>query len=1454
MRNFKKFLALVLAMMMVVGGMVTVSAAEEAAKVDYTAAAEALADLGIVKGTSDDVIDFALEDKVVRYQMALLVARIMTGEVDDTYWNKVVENTTPFDDVTKYYGAIAYVANNEIVEGKGWIPGVGDNCFDPEGPITYEQALTMAVRTLGYKQLVYPTGFVNTAKELGLTDGLEELAGDTQLTRGQMFQIIYNLLFTAGKDGKDFAEKAFGLQTASYVVVATENQALAGAKRVYRVDDYTTQSKWSKYVALAPINKDGSYNLDAIIHLTEGELGMKFQESEYRLGYSYTVQSFDGFKTAYNAFQNDTKTFQNYGDAKAEITAGTKYHGQADKLIKLDGITYKLVEAYTDLNNKDSYANRQPELIVHSMFEGETVAEITNLYYDAAGNVIDTANGEILIHYNPANGVYYVKSGNYFRVATDADFVAAATKIAPQVAQYGIVTETAKLINDLAFCEITLFDDNNDGAWDRGLYIPYSIGKYTTSDAKVFDVNISATTSDKVAVGAINGTNLSAYVQKADQSWSTTPVVIRQDNINFIGAGRPAKNQYIVYYYNPQGRVLNVIEKTSVKTAKVTAINQGTYSYDSKIDNEAGTKGAYYWKNATVTLEGESAPLVMGYRDYVSNKQYGKDLLTIDAELARYGYKTAVYTALLNNSFMNLEYVVLGGRVVYAAAKDTRTVAGQWIAFDYGSETINANTGANGYTTYGYQGDIIGVDADGNILVNAYVQGKKDQVVAAIGSINGFDTFGELVADYAALNFGFSGIGILGNEQYETMQKIVIRRFFDTLAKDLGVDEEGNEIRQLMYVVDSVKDGVYNIYTDIDVYWGADANPWRQPTANYVLGKITSIVTFRNGVADGKFGDYIPHFNKDTRVIVIGKDGIKTATGIPEDGAKFNFRDTGAGVYALSDALWVLVAPNAKCEDVYVNGPFDDKTSALGYTYYLVTGNATSGNLAGNSSATVTWDANGVGTYKYTMFNLNTGKTATVTVVGGLPYFTTNAKFDYNVDKPIGAIYAEKNGEWTLVNEVVEGTVAEGNIITKVKYAPEARQDVKDILYNGKTNFAPVFANRGISQGTPYLESGTATNTGLTWSYMNDEGTIVNLYATFALAAPDQYYFEYDANGVLMKATVSDGSAALSHAAFQNKTLVDGTPGYMYFNYDAVAKTFQSAYVYGAGLSAKELAAKAEDAAKALEAKKAAAKAEVKGYLFDYTTVAKYEAAFAAIDAAATADAVDKIVADYKAEIDADKATIDKANADKEAADKEAADAEAKKWADLKAEYDAIAADATTYASAPCATYTIEAVYTSWYAEVVAKRNYDEAVKTLEALKGAIADAAEAARPAYVASADAKSVVVTNIVDGKTATKFNSLTIYKKVGEKYEAVGTWTPASIITITFTPGSKLEFNPAIKTDDVKINMAYDGERTITLSFSHFDGMEWIDGFLVEGETYGIEFNLATGKTLLKDITIG
>ena len=1578
MRNFKKFLALVLAMMMVVGGMVTVSAAEEtAATYDYTAAAEALAELGIVKGTSDDVIDFALEDKVVRYQMALLVARIMTGEVDDSYWNKVVENTTPFDDVTKYYGAIAYVADNEIVEGKGWIAGVGDNCFDPEGPITYEQALTMAVRALGYKQLVYPTGFVNTAEELGLTEGLEELAGDTQLTRGQMFQIIYNLFFTAGKDGSDFATKAFGLQTETYVVVATELQALLGAERVYRVDYEGKGRKYDKYVALAPINEDGTYNLDAVIHMTETELGMDQKESEYRLGYSYVVKSFDKFANAYIVEPCKSTVLQNYGDDK-QITAGALYHNMGSNLIKLDGTTYKLVDEYTNLNNK-TYANRNPEIIVHSMYEGETSTTGGYYIYDEMFNILDpeSATGEIALLYNQWTNTYYVKVGTGYRVATDADFAKYAVGNDINTSFFGVVTDVSKLLNDVEFCEITLFDDNDDGVWDRGIYIPYSFGKYYTYDKDANTFDFDTVTTVKGNDVQINNAVLGGWGEISDGTYGYKSTVA-QSSVDFIG-GRPKNDDYLVYWYNPQGRVFCTIEKTAMTYAKVTALNQGTYSYDSKTET-------YYWKNATVTLEGEEAPLVLGYRPYVTDSRYVEtkseyDLVYFDKDLALYGYNSVIYECLANSTYLNLGYVVLAGRVVDVAKQDTRAVSGSWMFFDYGVEGLDTD---KTYTYYTYEGDILGVDEDGNILVNAWVDGETTEVVAKIGSINGFDTFGELVADYAALNFQFTGIGILGAGQYETLQKIIVARFFETLTYDL---DNGN--RQMLYTVTDVDDdGVYSIRTDVAIYWGSkNVNTYIQPqyiyTPSSVSGNYASNRIYYNGRStnyNAPGGSAPMQLHEESIIVCIGNDGVGTATGIPTDGAVVN--SEAAYVFEYNNDIILLFAPNASYKTLYT-GKWDDDHRAEGYTYYMVSGkHMSAGALADCTTGTVTWDANGVGTYTYkNLFNLNSGEFETKTVVGGLEEFrTTENVLSYNVITPLGAIYAEKNGKWTLINEVVTGDLAVENNIKTVKYAPNVTDDLAAIVYNTdpEAPYAPVMDTYGIvdspkagTVGSFFYkdENGVSrkivdtkialSNNDLLYTYTDINGAVIWVQVNttgnaHSYGSGGTVYFEYKAGEYwhsiyLGSCDKYKGVKAINEYAALDKFDIDGldltelVATYIAkvdaqsntANVMAQAEAFKAAADKAlADKIAADLAATEQELADAKTAAIAKIAAIADKYddalvLSNGTTVANQEAAFVnAINACTLEDQAYLTQIDAKAEWFEGACAAAKTAADKAAAD--AAELTAAKTAAIAAIDAAVekTADAAGYSTSAFKSSSTKYTIAEWYTRITTAINAQtvaadvdpltvgtitksiedwatymadyvaEAVaaelaaykttKTaeivaylpdyatgLDAAKTAVADAAdkaavdaavaaykaavdaakaEAEKPAYVKSADAKTVVVKNIVDGETATKFNSLTIYKMVGGKYEAVGTWSLGSNINVILTPGNTMAFNTAINTGDVKIGFAYDADRTITLTFSHFDGMEWVDGYLAEGETYGVEFNLATGKTLLKDITIG
>jgi len=230
----KKILSLVLALLMSASAASFVGAAEEAAiapedtAVAATTAvsdaeaeaqaqyADALALLGswnILHGKGEN--NPAAADPIKRYEMALFVSRISTGWTDDSKWAVADQwydrdhDTSGFDDLEgsgaiNVYGALSYASQ------KGIILGYGNRKFGPEDGITYQDALTMAVRTLGYFNLAWPWGNIEKAVTLGLTKGIPSSVKYTDiLNRGQVAQIIYNALFATTKDGDTLAARNF---------------------------------------------------------------------------------------------------------------------------------------------------------------------------------------------------------------------------------------------------------------------------------------------------------------------------------------------------------------------------------------------------------------------------------------------------------------------------------------------------------------------------------------------------------------------------------------------------------------------------------------------------------------------------------------------------------------------------------------------------------------------------------------------------------------------------------------------------------------------------------------------------------------------------------------------------------------------------------------------------------------------------------------------------------------------------------------------------------------------------------------------------------------------------------------------------------------------------------------------------------------------------------------------
>lgn len=170
-------------------------------------AAEVLRLLGVVEGTSTG--RYNPSGLLTRAQFCKMAIEIR-GEGDRA---AAQMNRTIFLDVKSTHWARGYINYaSSIVAGSGataerLVSGVGNGKFLPDRNITYAEAITMAMRLLGYTAAdttsgqTWYDGYVSAAKLLGLLDGINAGYNDN-LTRGQAALLFRNLLF-ARPNGSD---------------------------------------------------------------------------------------------------------------------------------------------------------------------------------------------------------------------------------------------------------------------------------------------------------------------------------------------------------------------------------------------------------------------------------------------------------------------------------------------------------------------------------------------------------------------------------------------------------------------------------------------------------------------------------------------------------------------------------------------------------------------------------------------------------------------------------------------------------------------------------------------------------------------------------------------------------------------------------------------------------------------------------------------------------------------------------------------------------------------------------------------------------------------------------------------------------------------------------------------------------------------------------------------------
>lgn len=228
----KKFLSLLLSAALVLAMVLPASAAfTDITDSQLQKQVSVLQMLGVIGGTSAST--FSPNGTLSRAQFCKMAVVLLGRENEEPLYR----NRTIFPDVKSSHWARGYInlavsvdvggstgENGQTTGGVKLIRGMADGTFQPDRAITYAEAVTILMRVLGYSDtdagMNWPTGYLQLAAKLGVTDGLSGLNANSSLTRAQAATMFYQALFAKTKDGSPYYQK---LGTPKTGVILTGN-------------------------------------------------------------------------------------------------------------------------------------------------------------------------------------------------------------------------------------------------------------------------------------------------------------------------------------------------------------------------------------------------------------------------------------------------------------------------------------------------------------------------------------------------------------------------------------------------------------------------------------------------------------------------------------------------------------------------------------------------------------------------------------------------------------------------------------------------------------------------------------------------------------------------------------------------------------------------------------------------------------------------------------------------------------------------------------------------------------------------------------------------------------------------------------------------------------------------------------------------------------------------------